>query len=235
MNTEVISALVALTGMEIILGFDNIIFIAILVSKLPKEQQARTRSIGIAVALISRLILLFSISWIMGLSAELFSLFDRSVSGRDLILVLGGLFLVGKATFEIHERIEGAASHDSQFVPLSSKTVTSSSILLQIVILDIVFSLDSVITAVGMAQQLWIMITAMLISVIVMLLAAARISSFVEKHPTVKILALAFLMLIGGVLVMEGSGEHVNKGTIYFAMAFSFIIEMLNLRVRKKA
>lgn len=228
LTTEALIALVTLTGMEIVLGIDNIVFISILVAKLPVEQQKKARQIGISLALVARLILLFSISWVMGLTKPLFEVFGFEMTGRNLILLLGGLFLVGKATFEIHDKLEpGAEGHGPKSVRASF-----ASIIVQIAILDIVFSLDSVITAVGMAQQISIMVVAMLISIAVMLVSAGAIGSFVERHPTVKILALSFLILIGVMLVAEGTGNHMPKGYIYFSMAFSLGVELLNMRYR---
>ncbi len=229
-------ALLTLTAMEIVLGIDNIIFIAILVTKLPKHQQAKARQLGIGLALISRLALLFSISWVMGLTEPLFQIADRAISGRDLILLGGGAFLIAKATFELHEKVQGIEEGTDE-----TKTVAAqinrplAATLIQIILIDIVFSLDSVVTAVGMAQHISIMIVAMVAAVGVMLIASGAISDFVHKHATIKILALAFLVLIGVMLLMEGMGNHVNKGYIYFAMAFAFGVEMLNLRYRKIA
>jgi predicted tellurium resistance membrane protein TerC len=229
-----LTALATLTAMETILGIDNIIFIAILVGRLPEEKQPRIRNLGIGLALVIRIALLFSISWIMTLQEPLFTLVGHTFSGRDLILLGGGLFLLAKATFEIHHKVEGDPKlhlHEAQAV---TKKVSPSAMLGQILLLDIVFSLDSVITAVGMANQVSIMVWAMVISMIIMLVSAGRISGFVEKHPTIKILALSFLMLIGVMLTAEGMGSHVSKGYIYFAMAFSLLVEMLNMRYRKK-
>ena len=223
-------ALVTLTAMEIVLGIDNVVFIAILVSRLPAGQQAVARRLGLTLALGLRIGLLLAISWIMGLTAPLFSVLGWSVSGRDLILLGGGLFLIGKATWEIHDKLEaepgepGAAGARGAFL----------LVLIQILLLDIVFSLDSVITAVGMANEVSIMVIAMVLAMLVMLVSAGGISGFVDRHPSVKILALAFLLLIGVMLVAEGMGTHVDKGYIYFAMTFSLFVEMLNLRYRKK-
>lgn len=228
LTTEALIALVTLTGMEIVLGIDNIVFISILVAKLPIEQQKKARQIGITLALLARLILLFSINWVMGLTKPLFNIFDYEMTGRNLILLLGGLFLVGKATFEIHDKLEPS----SEGTGIKAKSASFSTIIFQIALLDIVFSLDSVITAVGMAQQISIMVVAMLISMVVMLASAGAIGSFVERHPTVKILALSFLILIGVMLVAEGTGNHMPKGYIYFAMAFSLGVELLNMRYR---
>ncbi|MCB0365026.1 MAG: TerC family protein [Bdellovibrionaceae bacterium] len=233
MSLEALTALVTLTGMEIVLGIDNIIFISIMVGRLPQEKQAKARSLGIFLALFMRLLLLFSITWVMGLTEPLFSVMDKTVSGRDLILLLGGLFLMGKATFEIHHKVEDLEEVDGSGVKNQIKAQMGWT-LVQIVILDIVFSLDSVITAVGMAQQISIMVIAMVLSMVVMLVSAGGISGFVDRHPTVKILALSFLLLIGVMLVVEGTGNHVSKGYIYFAMFFSLAVEMLNLRYRTK-
>lgn len=236
LTSQSLTALVTLTAMETVLGIDNIIFIAILVGKLPAEKQAKIRNLGIGLALVIRVLLLFSISWIMTLTNPLFEIMSHSFSGRDLILIFGGLFLVGKSTFEIHHKVEGDPEvhlHEAQSV--GKNTVSPSMILGQILVLDIVFSLDSVITAVGMANQVSIMVIAMVISMVIMLLSAGKISSFVDRHPTIKILALSFLLLIGVMLMAEGMGAHISKGYIYFAMAFSLLVEMLNMRYRKKA
>ncbi len=230
LTPEGLIALLTLSAMEIVLGIDNIVFIAIIVAKLPKQQQEKARTIGISLALITRLALLFSISWVMSLTEPLLSVFGKGFSGRDLILVLGGTFLMAKSTFEIHGNVEGH-THEQSAAKSASKNM--ASILIQIILLDIVFSLDSVITAVGMAQQLSIMVTAMLIAVGVMLFSAGSISAFVEKHPTIKILALSFLLLIGVMLLVEGMGGHISKGYIYFSMAFSLLVELLNMRYRK--
>jgi predicted tellurium resistance membrane protein TerC len=222
-------ALVTLTALEIVLGIDNIIFISILAGKLPAEQQDRARKIGLALAMITRILLLLSLSWIARLTEPLFSVFHFEISGRALILLAGGLFLLGKSTFEIHEKLEGETGHASAKVKASF-----TSVIIQIILLDVVFSLDSVITAVGMANQLWVMITAVVIAVLIMLWASGPISSFVDRHPTIKMLALSFLLLIGFSLVAEGLELHIPKGYIYFAMAFSVLVEVLNLRLRGK-
>lgn len=235
-NATNLTSLFTLTAMETILGIDNIIFIAILVGKLPNQHQKKTRTLGISLALIIRIILLFSISWIMTLTKPLFTLLNQSFSGRDLILFFGGLFLIGKSTFEIHHKIEGDPLihlHEAERVG-QAKNINHHMMLLQILVLDIVFSLDSVITAVGMANDIPTMVTAMILSMIIMLISAGKISSFVERHPTIKILALSFLLLIGVMLVAEGLGAHISKGYIYFAMAFSLTVELLNIRYRKK-
>ena len=235
LNAANITSLVTLTAMETVLGIDNIVFIAILVAKLPAESQNKIRNLGISLALIIRVLLLFSISWIMTLTAPLFTVMDHAFSGRDLILLGGGLFLIGKATFEIHHKVEGDPEiHLHEAEKGIQKKASPGMMLAQILVLDIVFSLDSVITAVGMANHISIMVIAMVISMIIMLLSAGKISSFVEKHPTIKILALSFLLLIGVMLVVEGMGAHVSKGYIYFAMAFSLTVELLNMRYRKK-
>jgi predicted tellurium resistance membrane protein TerC len=221
-------ALVTLTFLEIVLGVDNVIFISILSGKLRKDQQTRARRVGLLAAMGMRILLLLSLAWIMRLTAPLFTLFAQPFSGRDLILILGGLFLIGKATLEIHDRLEGEQGHGSARVLPSF-----ASVIVQIMLLDVVFSLDSVITAVGMADDISIMVTAVVASVAVMMVAAEPISAFVERHPTVKVLALSFLLLIGLSLIADGFGVHVPKGYIYFAMGFSVFVEMINLRVRK--
>jgi predicted tellurium resistance membrane protein TerC len=218
-------ALGALTLLEIVLGIDNIVFISILSNKLPEEQQPLARRIGLGMALVGRILLLLSISWVMGLTAPLFTVLDHAFSGRDLILVVGGLFLIGKATTEIHEKLEGEDGGMETAIPVSF-----ASVITQIFLLDMVFSIDSVITAVGMADDVEVMIVAVTIAIVLMMVSAEAISSFVEAHPTVKMLALSFLLLIGVTLVAEGFGQHIPKGYIYSAMAFSLIVEMLNLR-----
>ena len=225
-----IAALVTLTFLEIVLGVDNIIFISILSGKLPPAPQARARRLGLIGAMITRILLLMSLAWIVKLTAPLFGVLGHEISGRDLILILGGLFLLAKSTFEIHDRLEGEEGHASRRVPASF-----ASVIVQIMLLDIVFSLDSVITAVGMVDELWIMITAVILSVAIMMVASSPISAFVHRHPTVKVLALSFLLLIGLSLLLEGFEQHIPKGYIYFAMGFSVFVEMLNLRVRAKA
>lgn len=233
-SNEIIIALFTLTAMEIVLGIDNIIFIAILVARLDIKDQAKIRNIGIGLALVIRIGLLFSISWVMTLTDPLFAVFGHSFSGRDLILLGGGLFLIAKSTFEIHHKVEGDPEHALPEDAKSKKKASPGAMLAQILVLDIVFSLDSVITAVGMVSQVGVMVVAMIISMVVMLASAGKISAFVEKHPTVKILALSFLILIGVMLVAESMGQHVSKGYIYFAMAFSLVVESLNIRYRTK-
>ena len=222
-------AFATLTVLELVLGIDNVIFISILSGKLPKDQQARARFIGLTLALGMRVLLLLSLSWIIGLTEPLFTVWGTNISGRDLVLLLGGLFLIGKSTHEIHGSLEGQEGQ-------ASKRIYSSfaSVIVQITLLDIVFSLDSVITAVGMVNNIWIMIAAVIISIIAMMFFAGPIGSFVERHPTIKMLALSFLLLIGVTLVGEGLGQHIPKGYIYFAMAFSVLVEILNMRLRKK-
>jgi predicted tellurium resistance membrane protein TerC len=223
-------ALVTLTFLEIVLGVDNVIFISILSSRLPQAEQARARRTGLLAAMVMRIALLMSIAWIIRLTAPFFSVFGRDISGRDLILISGGLFLLAKATLEIHERLEGEEGQASARVAPSF-----AAVIAQIMVLDIVFSLDSVITAVGMAEDLSVMIAAVVLAVAVMMFAAEPISGFVNRHPTIKVLALSFLLLIGVSLIGDGLGMHVPKGYIYFAMGFSVFVEMINLRVRTPA
>ena len=230
LNPEALTALATLSAMEIVLGIDNIVFIAILTGRLPQEQQAKIRNLGISLALLLRLGLLFSISWIMKLTAPLFEVYGFEVNGRNLILILGGLFLIAKATFEIHHKIEEAGVQEQTLSKAAKKA--AFMVLFQILLLDIVFSLDSVITAVGMANQVSIMVIAMTIAMVVMLLSARSVGDFVERHPTVKILALSFLILIGVMLVAEGMGNHMPKAYVYFAMAFSLGVELINMRYR---
>lgn len=222
-------ALATLTVLELVLGIDNIIFISILSGKLPEEQQPRARFIGLALALIMRIILLFSLSWIIGLTEPLFEIFGKAFSGRDLVLLIGGLFLIGKSTHEIHGALEGEEGHQ-----VKKAYASFASVIIQITILDMVFSLDSVITAIGMVDQLWVMVTAVVISIVAMMLFANPIGSFVERHPTVKMLALAFLLLIGFTLTAESFHVEIPKGYIYGAMAFSVFVELLNMRLRKR-
>jgi predicted tellurium resistance membrane protein TerC len=226
-------SLFTLTALEIVLGIDNVIFISILAGKLPVEQQDKARKLGLMLALVTRVILLCSISWVMSLTKVLFTVpvVDAPITGKSLILLIGGLFLIGKSVVEIHEKLEGADGHATS----GGKVASFRSAIIQILLLDIVFSLDSVITAVGMANQLWVMITAVIIALGVMLAFAGTISNFVNRHPTLKMLALSFLILIGVMLVGESFGQHIPKGYIYFSMAFAFAVEMLNLRLRSKS
>ena len=229
-NPEIWIALATLTFLEIVLGVDNVIFISILSGKLPEDQQARARRLGLLGAMGTRLLLLFSLTWIAKLTTPWFSVIGQEISGRDLILILGGLFLIGKSVYEIHDKLEGEEGHASRKVAASF-----ASVIIQIMLLDIVFSLDSVITAVGMVKILWVMIAAVVISVAIMMVSAEPISAFVHRHPTVKMLALSFLLLIGLSLIMEGFEQHIPKGYIYFAMGFSVFVEVLNIRIRKAA
>jgi predicted tellurium resistance membrane protein TerC len=229
-DPQVWVALLTLTVLEIVLGIDNIIFISILAAKLPVEQQNRARIVGLGLAAGMRVLLLLSISWVIGLTAPLFEVIGNEISGRDLILLGGGLFLIGKATFEIHEKLEGEEGHAGAAVG----TATFGAVIVQILLLDAVFSLDSVITAVGMTDVVPVMIAAVLIAIAVMMVSAGAISDFVNRHPTVKMLALSFLLLIGFALVAEGWELHIPKGYIYFAMGFSVFVEMLNLRMRRR-
>jgi predicted tellurium resistance membrane protein TerC len=221
-------AFATLLALEIVLGIDNIVFISILAGKLPASQQAKARYVGLGLAMVMRIILLFSISWVIGLTAPLFSVFQHEISGRDIILIVGGLFLIAKSTHEIHQRLEGEEKHAS-----AAATATFSSVIIQILLLDIVFSLDSVITAVGMVNDISIMISAVVIAVLFMMAFAGSIGRFVERHPTVKMLALSFLLLIGMTLIAEGFDQHLPKGYIYSAMAFSVFVEILNLKTKK--
>ena len=216
--------------LELVLGIDNVIFISILSGKLPEKDQPKARFIGLTLALVMRVILLFSLTWVMTLVEPLFTIVGQSVSGRDLILLIGGLFLIAKSTHEIHGSLEGAEGEKSQ-----KAYAGFGGVIVQITLLDIVFSLDSVITAVGMVNNIWIMIAAVVISIIAMMLFAGKIGAFVQRHPTIKMLALAFLLLIGVTLIAEGLHQHIPKGYIYFAMAFSVLVEFLNMRLRKKA
>ena len=239
-NPEIWISLVTLTVLEIVLGIDNIIFISIMASKLPADKQKKARQLGLALALITRVLLLLSLTWIMTLTSPLFNIGDWvgltstellekfAISGRDLILIVGGLFLIYKSTTEIHDKLEGEEHKQD-----GKTAVTFSGVIVQILLLDVVFSLDSVITAVGMANHIEVMIAAVVIAVVVMMLSAGGISDFVNKHPTVKMLALSFLLLIGVSLLAEGLDQHIPKGYIYFAMAFSILVEMLNLRMNK--
>jgi predicted tellurium resistance membrane protein TerC len=225
---EIWIALLTLTVLEIVLGIDNVVFISILASKLPKPSQKRARQIGLALAMLTRILLLLSISWIIRLTAPLFAVFGHEVSGRDLILLAGGLFLLAKATHEIHHRLEGDGSDED-----TAAQATFGAVVLQIMLLDVVFSLDSVITAVGMVDEVAVMIAAVVISVIVMMISVEGISAFVDRHPTVKMLALSFLMLIGVMLIAESFHTHIPKGYVYFAMGFSVFVEALNIRVSR--
>ena|SRR5688572_6503358 len=217
-----------LLALEIVLGIDNVVFISILAGKLPANRQAKARYLGLALAMVTRILLLFSISWIVRLTAPLFTVFSMEISGRDLILILGGLFLIGKSTHEIHQKLEG-----EQGQAMARVAPTFTGVIVQILLLDIVFSLDSVITAVGMVNQIGIMVAAVVLAVIVMIGFAGAIGRFVERHPTVKMLALSFLLLIGMTLMAEGFDQHISKGYIYSAMAFSVFVEILNLRAKK--
>ncbi len=253
LTTENLIALATLTGLEIVLGIDNIIFLSILTAKLPERDRPRARFIGLSLAMLARIGLLLSITWVMSLTNSLFSLLEHSVSGKDLILILGGLFLMAKSTHEIHSKLESAAEEELN-PGAGPRKISWTSILIQIVLIDLVFSLDSVITAVGMVNpaagaahagslalnadgqaKLAVMIIAVVLSIVVMILFAGKIGDFVEKHPTIKILALSFLILIGCMLVAEGFGQHVNKGYIYFAMAFSLVVEGINMHLRKRS
>src|ERR671916_1629667 len=228
-NPDIWIALITLTALEIVLGIDNIIFISILVAKLPEAQQPRARYIGLALAMIMRILLLLTLSWIIRLTAPLFTVVGQEISGRDLILIGGGLFLLGKSTYEIHENLEGEEGHSSARV-----RATFASVLIQIIILDMVFSLDSVITAVGMVDQVSVMIAAVTVAIVVMLVSAEAVAGLVTRHPTLKMLALSFLLLIGLALLLEGFDQHIPKGYIYFAMGFSVFVELLNIRVRRR-
>jgi predicted tellurium resistance membrane protein TerC len=229
LNPEIWVAFLTLLALEIVLGIDNIVFISILVDKLPEERQTLARRLGLGMALVMRILLLLSLSWVIGLTAPLFTLLGQEISGRDVILIFGGLFLLGKATYEIHENMEGEEGHSS-----SKVRATFASVIVQIVILDLVFSLDSVITAVGMVEQVSVMIAAVTVAILVMLVSAEAVGGFVSRHPTIKMLALSFLLLIGLALLLEGFDQHVPKGYIYFAMGFSVFVELLNLRVRRR-
>jgi len=227
-TVENLIALLTLTTLEIVLGIDNIVFISILSDRLPKSDQIRGRRTGLALAMITRILLLLSLSWIIKLTKPLFTVYSLEISGKSLIMLIGGLFLIAKSTFEIHEKLEGREGSAN----VKKAAVTFSAVVIQIGLLDIVFSLDSVITAVGMAQEVVIMILAVIIAVLIMMWASNPLSDFVNDHPTVKILALSFLLLIGMSLLMEGLNQHISKGYIYFAMGFSVFVEMLNLRIR---
>jgi len=230
LTADALLALVTLTAMEIVLGIDNLVFILILTGKLPSERQPLARRVGLAAAVLTRIALLFAITFVMGLTRPLLHVLGHAVSGRDVILLLGGLFLIGKATWEIYDKVEAAHEERERSVPGGA---SFGLVILQIMLLDIVFSLDSVITAVGMAEQVSIMVIAIVIAMAVMLAAMNAVSAFIDCHPSVKILALAFLLLIGAMLMAEGTGRHVPKGYIYVAMAFSLFVEMLNMRYRR--
>jgi predicted tellurium resistance membrane protein TerC len=229
LNADIVVGFLTLLSLEVVLGIDNVVFISILASKLPKEHQARARNTGLALALVTRVLLLMTLSFLVGLTRPLFEVLGHGVAGRDIILIVGGLFLIAKSTYEIHDRLEGEPGHAVEKVASSF-----AAVVVQILLLDIVFSLDSVITAVGMVDELPVMIAAVIVAVGIMLVSAGSISGFVEKHPTVKMLALSFLLLIGLGLVLDGFGRHIPKGYIYFAMGFSLFVEMLNLGAKRK-
>jgi len=228
-DPQVWVALGTLTALEIVLGIDNIIFISILASKLPQSQQSTARMLGLTVAMVARLLLLFSLSWLMSLTTPFFEVFSHEISGRDVILIVGGLFLLVKSTLEIHDKLEGEESHGP-----TRATATFAAVIVQIGLLDIVFSLDSVITAIGMVNEIAVMVVAIIIAVLVMMAAAAPINRFIDQHPTIKILALSFLLLVGVMLIGEGLEFHIPKGYVYFAMAFSVFVEMLNTKIRRR-
>jgi predicted tellurium resistance membrane protein TerC len=228
MTAELWIALITLLALEIVLGIDNVVFMSILATKLPPDQEKKAMRVGLGLAMFIRVALLFSLSWLIGLTEPLFTVLGEELSGRDLILLLGGLFLIGKSTHEMHDKLEGEEGDSSARVAPSFW-----SVIAQILVLDIVFSLDSVITAVGMVDVLWVMITAVVVAVVIMMVSAPTIAAFVHRHPTVKMLALAFLVLIGVTLIAEGLDHHIPKGYIYFSMAFSLGVEMLNMRLRK--
>ena len=229
-TVNAIVPLLTLCALELVLGIDNVIFISILSSKLPVEQQQKARTIGLSLAVITRILLLLSLSWVISLTNPLFTVLAQEISGRDLILVIGGLFLIAKSTHEIHQKLEA-----SEEVSKARAATKFASVIVQILLLDIVFSLDSVITAVGMVNEISIMVAAVIISTLIMIFTAKPISDFVDRHPTIKILALSFLLLIGVTLIAEGFDQHISKGYIYFAMTFSLFVEVLNIRLRKKS
>ncbi len=229
-DPQVWLALVTLTALEIVLGIDNIIFISIQAGKLPVHQQEKARLVGLGLAMFIRVALLFSLTWLMGLTAPLFTVQGNEITGRDIILISGGLFLLWKSTMEIHEKLEGPEEH----AETKGAVVSFGSVIVQILLLDIVFSLDSIITAIGMASQLAVMVAAVVIAVGFMMMFSGKISDFVDRHPTIKILALSFLLMIGVALIGDGLDMHIPKGYIYFAMAFSVAVEMLNLRIGRK-
>ena len=230
-TAENLSALAALVALEIVLGIDNVVFISILTGRLPEERRVFARRLGLSLAMLTRIALLFAISWVMRLTEPWLEILGWELTGRDAILLGGGLFLIAKATFEIHEKLEGVGAPEAR---RKGSQVSFAGTIVQILLLDVVFSLDSVITAVGMARALWVMITAVIAAVLVMLAFAGAISGFIERHPTMKMLALSFLVLIGVLLVTEGLGQHIERGYVYFAMAFSLTVEMLNLRLRRR-
>jgi predicted tellurium resistance membrane protein TerC len=232
LNPETWVALATLTALELVLGIDNIIFISILAARVPAAQRDKARRVGITLAAVTRLGLLFAITWIIGLTAPLFTVLGQEISWRDLILIGGGLFLIAKATHEIHQKLEGATEHVK---PGSAATASFGGVITQIMFIDVVFSLDSIITAVGMVDERWVMVTAILVSIGLMLAFARPIGEFVERHPTVKVLALSFLIMIGLVLIADGFGQHIPKGYIYAAMAFSVFVELINLWIRKRS
>lgn len=234
LHSEAWVALLTLSLLEIVLGIDNIIFISLLTNKLPEERRKKARTAGIGLALILRVLMLLGITWIIGFTEPIFTVFDHTVTGRDIVLLLGGLFLIGKSTSEIHHKIDGGGKAEEEASIKKQAQKGFISIIIQIGLLDIVFSFDSILTAIGMTEDLIIMILAVIVSLIVMLIFAGRIAAFIERHPTLQVLALAFLILIGFVLIADGLHQHISKGYIYFAVAFSLAIEVVNIRVRNK-
>lgn len=234
LHSEAWVALLTLSLLEIVLGIDNIIFISLLTNKLPEERRKKARTAGIGLALILRVLMLLGITWIIGFTEPIFTVFDHTVTGRDIVLLLGGLFLIGKSTSEIHHKIDGGGKTEEEASIKKQAQKGFISIIIQIGLLDIVFSFDSILTAIGMTEDLIIMIFAVIVSLIVMLIFAGRIAAFIERHPTLQVLALAFLILIGFVLIADGLHQHISKGYIYFAVAFSLAIEVVNIRVRNK-